>query len=185
MYYNTIILWYFNTVADDDTQALRECLNLTEAGADPSPPIVLAAADESKQFLCKNGSVSLKVFTCSHNGFPSELIWRFNDEEIALFSPLRDTVGRVHANEFASVYNLTAILTQVTQVPYLSRLDAPFYKSESVLIVRPFNESQTELEPYNITCLTFCTGNNRPVCQTRKYEVAGMFKLTVFSELYS
>ena len=168
---------YFNTVADDDNQARRECLNLTEAEADRFPPIVLAAADENKQFLCNNGSVSLKVFTCTHNGFPSNLIWRFNDKEITGFHPAVNPVGQVSfpiANESASVYSLTAILTRVTQVPSLSRLDAPFYNSESVLIVRPFNESQTELEPYNITCLTICTGNNRPVCQTKKYEVAGM-----------
>lgn len=178
---------YFNTVADDDNQARRECLNLTEAEADPSPPIILAADDENKQFLCKNGSVSLKVFTCSHSGFPPELIWRFNDKEITGFHPAVNPVGQVSsfpmANESASIYSLTAILTRVTQVPMLSRSDSPFYNSESVLIVRPFNESQTKLEPYNITCLTFCTGNNRTVCQTKQYEVAGMFKLTVFSEL--
>ena len=70
------------------------------------------------------------------------------------------------------MYNLTAVLTQVTQVPSLSRFNLPF--CISVLVVQPFNESQTDVDPYNVTCRTFCTGNNRTVCQTKQYKVAGM-----------
>ena len=156
----------------------------------PPPIIRLTAADENKQFLCKN-DIPLEAFSCTLHSFnDSYLVWHFNDQEITAFYPARDPVNHdvinksfPISNESAVyVYNLTAIFTRVTQVPSLSTFDLPFLISESVLIVRPFNESQTEFEPYNVTCsclntLGYCTSNNRTVCQTKQYEVAGMFLL--------
>ena len=158
-------------VLNDEYDARRECLNLTEAVTNPPPPIVLAAADENKQFLCKNELVPLEAFSCTLYGF--DLIWLFNDQKITAFypdDPIGDKVNISYPNS-SSIYNLTAILTKVDMIS-LSRFSLPF--CVSTLIVQPFNESQTELEPYNVTCQTFCTGNNRTVCQTKKYEVAGM-----------
>ena len=191
LYYSNILFSYFCCnityyvyhiifiiVTNDDNQARRECLNLTEAITNTPPPIVLAAANENKKFLCKNElpSLVLEAFSCTLYG--RDLIWYFNDQRITAFLP-GDSVGRTVNTSIpksSPIYNVTAILTRTTQVPSLSRSNLPFYIS--VLLVQPYNESQTEFEPYNVTCQTHCTGNNsRAVCQTKQYEVAGMLKL--------
>ena len=151
-------------------QARRECLSLTEEVVDPPPPIVLTAADENKQFLCKK-ELPLEAFSCTLYGF--DLIWFFNDQEITAFLP-NDEIKKVSISYPSSspIYNLTAVLTQVTLVPELSRFNLPF--CVSILIVQPFNESQTEIEPYSVTCQTHCTGDNgTQVCQMKQYEIAG------------
>ena len=162
---------FFCVVINDGVQARRECLNLTEEVVDPPPPIVLTAADENKQFLCKK-ELPLEAFSCTLYDF--DLIWFFNDQEITAFLP-NDLIGDKVSISYPSsspIYNVTAVLTQVTLVPELSRFNLPF--CVSILIVQPFNESQTEIEPYSVTCQTHCTGDNgTQVCQMKQYEIAG------------
>ena len=138
---------------------------------DPPPPIVLAAADENKRFLCKN-ELPLETFSCTLFGF--DLIWFFNGEKVTAFlpnDPIGDKVSVLYPPS-KPIYNLTAVLTQVTQIPALSRFNLPF--CVSILIVQPFNESQTEVLPYTVTCQTYCTDDNgSQVCQTKRYEIAG------------
>ena len=139
----------------------------------PPSPIVLVATDEN---TCKTELPQvLEAFFCTIYG--RDLIWYFNDRRITAFHPLAgDTVDSTFSiliPESSPIYNVTAIpCIRTTQAPSLNRFDLPF--CISVLLVQPFNESQTELEPYSVTCQTHCIADNHAVCQMKQYEVAGM-----------
>ena len=94
-------------------------------------------------------------------------------------NPIGDKISVSYPSS-SPIYNLTAVFTQVTQVLELSRFNLPF--CVSILIVQPFNKSQTEVLPYNVTCQTYCTGDSgTQVCQTKRYEVAGKYTIILMS----
>ena len=159
-------------VINDEYQA-RECLNITDESINPPSPVILEATVED-DFICENKPL-LYSFSCTLYG--NNLIWYFNNEAVAGFLP-QDTVGdafRVYVYESGpdKLYNITAILTQVSTASE-SRYNAPF--CVSVLTVQPFNESQIKILPFTVACQTHCEGcNGTNICQTKHYEVAGMY----------
>ena len=84
--------------------------------------------------------------------------------------PIGDKVSKSYP-ESSPVYNVTAVLTQVS-LPGFSRFNLPF--CVSILVVQPFNETQATVLPYTVSCQTHCQDHNdTQVCQTKHYEVAG------------
>ena len=178
LYHNILILLclsYFIIVSNDgNPEARKECLNLTDANL--PPPVVLAAADEKQKFLCKNDlpSVLMEAFSCTVYG--PDLIWYFNHRRITSFYPGDAASRTFNIPESSPIYSVTAIpSTRNTQAPSQSRFGLPF--CISVLLVQPYNASQIEFEPYNVTCQTHCVADNHTVCQTiaKQHEVAGIY----------
>ena len=163
-----------DAVINDEHQA-RECLNIMNKTINPPSPVILEATIEDK-FICETKPL-LYSFSCTLYGY--DLIWYFNNETVTVFHPNDMTGDKVSKSypESAPVYNITAVLTQIS-TETVSRYNAPF--CVSILTVQPFNENRIEVMPFTVSCQTHCengntTLNSTSVCQTEHYEVAGIY----------
>ena len=141
-------------------------MNLTNS--DIKSPIVLESTIKG-DFICQN-QTPLYAFSCTL--YSGDLIWYFNNETVTAFLP-GDVVGetvRISYPESAPLYNITAVLTQVETISIYNTLFCV-----SILTVQPFNEAESEVIPFTVSCQTFCRDDDRTAaCQTRQYKVAGM-----------
>ena len=153
---------------------IRQCLASTSIDVAP-PPVVLepSAPTGKSEFICRDRA---PVFAFSCKTYGEELIWKFNENIVTSFH-VNDTVGmvsivRVFSSAESAVYNVSAQLTKVVDS------DTNIINSTycvSVLTVRPFNDSQFKVAPFNVTCQTHCqNGTQTQVCKTNRYKTAGM-----------
>ena len=170
-----IILFSPIAVVADDYQA-EECLNFPQNSTIRAPPpVVLESTITNDKFICKD-KPTLYTFSCTLYG--DDLIWKFNSETVAAFSPQEQSVGRPRSMSYppqAPIYNVTATLTLVSNET-LSRYNTSF--CVSIMTVQSFNESQADapVAPFNVSCRTHCDNEQHTeVCQVKTYLVAGIF----------
>ena len=156
---------------------------MTDTNINPPSPVILETTAEG-DFICKDKPL-LYSFSCTLYGF--NLIWYFDNEILTAFQANdMDHLRTFQYPSSAPIYNITVVLTQVSTAT-VSRFNAPF--CVSVLTVQPFNENEIQVLPFAVSCQTHCEdANNTAVCQTKHYNVAGMyykFKLFDVIDLYN
>ena len=155
---------------------ISECLASTSIAVAP-PPVVLepSAPTGRSEFICRDRA---PVFAFSCKTYGEELIWKFNETVVTSFHA-NDTVGnvstvKVFSSAESAVYNVSAQLTKVVNLDSATNVVNSTY-CVSILTVRPFNDSQFMVVPFNVTCQTHCQdGTLREVCKTNRYKTAGM-----------
>ena len=170
MLINSVAFVHAYTVINDEPLA-RECLNWTSISMAPLP-VVLETTITDGKFICAD-QTPVYTFYCTVNG--NNLTWYINDGTVTTFTP-RDRVGRTVSvtyprnSQSDPLYNVTYTLTHISMIP-----GTAIFKYVSYVNILPFNDSKIEVVPFNVSCKTRCSDDNRTdVCQSRQYEVAGM-----------
>ena len=177
----------------NDIAEARTCLNLPGNSTSTAPlPIVLETTITDDDFICPN-QTPFYAFYCVAHGYT--LLWSFNGDIVTVFLPL-DSVGyfvpfTYYRNVFDSrsepVYNVTVVLTFISntirQENSNNNIMIPILAS--TMIVQPFNASQSQDLPFNVSCQTFCQNESHAqVCQTKHYKVAGMLHYSLMHISY-